>query len=322
MVYFNFNNVQLSAGSRYVIWVKANYDLSDIPLGSSTKYLWGSIKYGTGYGSYQSHLKSVIGNYVTGSTETSAVYEIYAMVTGSSTSAVTGLIKTNSSGLLDKSFLAYDIDFGSHKLMGVSTPSLSTDAANKSYVDSQIALEASTRAAADTAEASARAAADNALQLQINNILNNTDATALNSLAEIVTAFQQADSNLNQAITNISNGSTLALNQEASLRAAADTAEASARQAATAIFARFSQELTSIDIENGYIELANVVKHESVNAFIDRLVLRHSLDYTLSNVNGKTRLVFTSTFLSSAEAPAAGDSVHGNFAYTQGDQGS
>jgi hypothetical protein len=385
MVYFNFNNIQLSASKYYVIWARALLSGgTDLSIGTSTKYLWGSGDYGKAYGTFQNHLKSVQGSSVSGSTESSIVYELYAMVTASNTSAVTGLIKTNSSGLLDQSFLAYDVDFGSHKLKGVSTPSASTDAANKGYVDGQIAAEASARAAADTAEASARAAADTAeasaraaadsnLQTQINNILSNTDPAALDSLTEIVAAFQAADSSLNNAISALGTGSSSALAQEISDRISADNsldarldviegadtvagsiaktlkdakdyadqqkyaeetralaaesalqnsinAEQSARQAASLVFARFSSALTSTDIANGYVEFDQIVKHESVNASVDRLALRYSLDYTLSNVDGKTRLVFTLEFLSGAESPAAGDLIHGNYTYANEDQ--
>jgi len=41
------------------------------------------------------------------------------------------------------------------------------------------------------------------LQTQVNNILSNTDAVALNSLSEIVTAFQDADTGLDGAITSL-----------------------------------------------------------------------------------------------------------------------
>lgn len=49
-----------------------------------------------------------------------------------------------------------------------------------------------------------RAAADANLQTQINFITSNTDPAAIDSLTEIVSAFQTADGNLNQAITNLS----------------------------------------------------------------------------------------------------------------------
>ena len=63
-----------------------------------------------------------------------------------------------------------------------------------------VVAEAAARAAADSAESAARAAADAALQLQITNLLSNTDTVALNSLSEIVTAFQGADSTLTGAV--------------------------------------------------------------------------------------------------------------------------
>jgi len=51
------------------------------------------------------------------------------------------------------------------------------------------------------AEEAARISGDAGLQAQINDILSNTDPAALDSLSEIVAAFQSADSDLNDAIT-------------------------------------------------------------------------------------------------------------------------
>ena len=74
---------------------------------------------------------------------------------------------------------------------------------------------------ATAAEASIRTdftAADAALQTQINNILNNVDGEALNSLAEIVTAFQNADDTLTAGIS--ANATSIA--NETTARVAAD----------------------------------------------------------------------------------------------------
>lgn len=60
-------------------------------------------------------------------------------------------------------------------------------------------------------EASNRVAGDAALQGQIDSILSNVDATALNSLSEIVTAFQAADGSLDGAITTLSGSVTTGL---------------------------------------------------------------------------------------------------------------
>lgn len=103
------------------------------------------------------------------------------------------------------------------------------------------------------AEIAAREAADSSLQSQINNIISNTDPEALDSLSEIVEAFQSADGNLNQLITDLGTSSASALqaeidrasgeearieaklDQEISDREAAILAEVSAREAADAL---------------------------------------------------------------------------------------
>lgn len=72
-------------------------------------------------------------------------------------------------------------------------------------------------------EANERVSLGDNLQQQITNILSNTDATALNSLAELVTAFQTADSNLNNAITTLANTAATNLANEVTARTAADT---------------------------------------------------------------------------------------------------
>ena len=69
--------------------------------------------------------------------------------------------------------------------------------------DAAIAQEATDRAAAVAAEAAARAAAITGVQGQISSILSNTDATALNSLSEIVSAFQGADQTLTDNVAGL-----------------------------------------------------------------------------------------------------------------------
>tara|TARA_R110002096_G_scaffold69149_2_gene166392 strand:- start:15304 stop:19893 length:4590 start_codon:yes stop_codon:yes gene_type:complete len=72
---------------------------------------------------------------------------------------------------------------------------------------------------ADTTEATARAAADAGLQSQISNIISNTDSAALDSLTEIVTAFQAADTQMGALISS----NTIAVSTEATSRSGADT---------------------------------------------------------------------------------------------------
>ena len=71
----------------------------------------------------------------------------------------------------------------------------------KSYTDGEVSLEKT-----------ARENGDAALQAQINDILSNTDPAALDSLTEIVAAFQAADSNLQTSITNVLGTHTSELN--------------------------------------------------------------------------------------------------------------
>lgn len=77
---------------------------------------------------------------------------------------------------------------------------LEADPVTKSYVDS----------------------ADQNLQTQINNILSNVDPVALDSLTEVVTAFQAADSDLLTAIQGLSSTSVSGLGQEITRAQAAE----------------------------------------------------------------------------------------------------
>lgn len=72
--------------------------------------------------------------------------------------------------------------------------------------------------------------ADTALQNQINDIISNVDPSALDSLSEIVTAFQAADSDLSAAITAALGTHTSELNAYIASNDAALATEVSARQ--------------------------------------------------------------------------------------------
>jgi hypothetical protein len=98
-------------------------------------------------------------------------------------------------------------------------------------LQNSIGSEASARAAADAGlagdldiEESARIAGDSNLQTQINNLLSNVDPAALDSLSEIISAFQDADGYLLDVVQNLSTGSSSALGLETSARIAADAA--------------------------------------------------------------------------------------------------
>jgi hypothetical protein len=67
-------------------------------------------------------------------------------------------------------------------------------------------------------------AAEASLQSQITNVLSNVDGAALDSLTEIVSAFQAADSTLNGAITSLASSASSAISTEQAARIAADSA--------------------------------------------------------------------------------------------------
>lgn len=64
------------------------------------------------------------------------------------------------------------------------------------------------------------------------------------------------------------------------------------------------------DITNGYVTLANLAIAASVNAFVDRLAIHATDDYTLSTVSSVTRLTFAGSLITvGQEKLSAGDVV-------------
>ena len=70
-----------------------------------------------------------------------------------------------------------------------ATTARAAEGVNDTAISAEVTRASGVEAALDTAYK----LADTGLQTQINNILNNTDETALNSLAEIVAAYESAD---------------------------------------------------------------------------------------------------------------------------------
>jgi predicted nucleic acid-binding Zn-ribbon protein len=105
--------------------------------------------------------------------------------------------------------------------------------------EAAVSAEATARGAAISAETTAREAAISSVNTRIDNVLSNIDPAALDSLTEVVSAFQSADGSLTDAITNLTASSatavaaeeTRALAAEAALQTAIDN-EVSARQTA------------------------------------------------------------------------------------------
>lgn len=156
-----------------------------------------------------------------------------------------------------------------------------------SNIMTSVANEAAARQAADTAEATARA---------------------------------NADSDLQDAIDAEESARIAAVSAEQSAREAADSAESAARTAELPRHAKVRYTLTSTDISNGYVDLDHVALGSSCHVFIDRLACHESDDYTLSTVSGKTRVTFSSSFMSSEEGPGEGDLFRCGYMYKNGDQ--
>ena len=140
--------------------------------------------------------------------------------------------------------MAAEVDMDSNKVTNMADPTAAQDAATKAYVDaastgssSSLATETAARIAgdsaneadatakADAAEASAKAhadAGDASLQGQIDIIVGSSPST-LDTLQEIVTAFENADSTLTGAVAQ--NSTDIAA--ETARATAAETANAS-----------------------------------------------------------------------------------------------
>ena len=110
---------------------------------------------------------------------------------------------------IKKKFLAPEvIDYFDDQISAEESARIETNSSLQSLIESEV----STLEAADAAEESARIAGDASLQSQIDNIISNIDPAALDSLTEIVSAFQAADNDFNSAISSLteSNNSNLA----------------------------------------------------------------------------------------------------------------
>jgi hypothetical protein len=85
-----------------------------------------------------------------------------------------------------------------------------------------LATETSNRTSAISSENARAVAAESALGTRIDNVLSNVTPGSLDSLTEVVTAFQAADSNLNGAITSLASSASSALTAEVNRATAAD----------------------------------------------------------------------------------------------------
>lgn len=187
------------------------------------------------------------------------------------------------------------------------------------------------------AEKVAREIGDNNLQSQIDNIISNTDPAALDSLTEVVAAFQSSDQNIATAISNLSAGSSSSLGQETAERQLADAvlqdninAEIAERESEdSALDARLSSiesitwasykvTVDSVIVTSKFIDLPNSIVNGSLIACIDRLSIHENEDYVISSAGGITRITFIGDFVNGGEQNiSVGDNLYFKYQYLQ-----
>lgn len=187
----------------------------------------------------------------------------------------------------------------------ISSGDAATLVSANAYTDTQIATAQGDIAAAESAIAQEildRQAADTNLQNQIDSVLSNVDPGALDSLTEIVTAFQAADSSLNGAITALSTSLAADILAEETARIAADDA-LDARLDTLEAVVWFKEKFSVVNGQTS-VTLSFTPKANSISAFVDRLAIHEGVseDYTVSGT--------TVTFLNDLVSP--GNSQLGN----------
>jgi polyhydroxyalkanoate synthesis regulator phasin len=229
-------------------------------------------------------------------------------------------------------------------------PSMEFIGAAPSLKDATEILDGELKVVADVLdqEIQDRIAADANLQSQIDNVLSNVDGSALDSLTEIVTAFQAADASLNGAITSLSTGLSADIDAEEAARIAADqalqgeidaeevaraaadvtlqnniNAEASARQSADDALDARVDVLESVvwfkekfSISNGQtsVTLSHTPENKSMSAWVDRLAIHEgaSEDFTVSG----TSMTFLNDLVSPEQSQIGnGDTVYVKYQY-------
>jgi hypothetical protein len=104
------------------------------------------------------------------------------------------------------------------------------------------------------------------LQTQIDNVLSNVDGTALNSLAEIVAAFQQADNDLNGAITTLANAASTNLDAEI---ARATAAESTLQSNIDGVASDLAAEVTGFNNAINSVHSSSVARDETLQSNLD-----------------------------------------------------
>jgi hypothetical protein len=194
------------------------------------------------------------------------------------------------------------------------------------YTDGQIAVAQGSVGVVEAAleqEILDRITADSSLQTQIDNVLSNVDGAALDSLTEIVEAFQAADDSLNGAITSLSTGLSADIAAE-ELRAT--TAENNLSGRIDTLEGVVAPQWISVrtvvgadTIVDGFFDLPHDPIGASLSANYDRLAIFEVDDFIITNgagVDGGARITFVNELLPGGnQALAVGDFLHFKFQF-------
>lgn len=162
------------------------------------------------------------------------------------------------------------------------------------------------------AQADAQAYADQ----KIADLVDGAPAL-LDTLNELAAAIND-DENFAVTITNSIAAVQTAVDNEESRAMAAESAldlRVDALEAASVQFVQQKFTLSAGDITNGYVTLSNLAITASINAFVDRLAIHETDDYTVSTVGGVTRITFVGSLITNGqEKLSAGDVVRVKYA--------
>jgi len=169
---------------------------------------------------------------------------------------------------------------------------------NYSSLSTDISVEIESRISGDVSLTDALAAeitraekAEAELNDRVDFVISNTDPAALDSLSEIVSAFQAADGDINNAITNLANAATTDLSAEVSRATSTEASLASdlvsemesgrelTHKLASEIETRVSADLSLADAL-----AAEIARAESAEASLDE-ALSTEVSYLLSNTD-------------------------------------
>lgn len=125
-----------------------------------------------------------------------------------------------SSGLSGEIARAADAEFALSSSISTVASDLSSEATRAADAEAQALIDAKAYTDAKKVIIDASIASVNS---RVDDVLSNVDAAALDSLTEIVTAFQAADSSLDGAITSLASSASSGLSQEILDRQAADS---------------------------------------------------------------------------------------------------